>query len=279
MKLHSIVGVDVKRVVKQFRLSQHHLIKKRLVGHTNNFSPRQPLSNLKLKSDVARQADRAYLSKVGMILYLAQATRPDVMYATNCLAQFSMATIESHWLALKNLISYLAATIEADLGRSAVEMFVDSNWASKGSRSQHGYIGMMWGVPVMWNSKRQSCIALSTFQAEYMALAFEAKRFTWFIDNFACVLKYFVPTLYSDNMAAIKVENNEGSRNKAQHIEREFHVINEMVVKKKVVISWINSLDQLADIFTKNLAANKVEIFKDCIGCKPIFVEGSVKNA
>ncbi|MBW0531890.1 hypothetical protein O181_071605, partial [Austropuccinia psidii MF-1] len=165
-------------ILQSIGLSQRHLIKKLLIGNTNNFSPKQPLPNLELKSDAARQADRAYLSKVGMILYLAQGTRPDVMYAINLLAQFSMATSERHWLALKHLISYLAETIEdvlvieADLGRRAAEMFVDANWGGKGSRSQHGYIGLMWGVPVMWNSKCQSCIESSTFQAEYMALAF-----------------------------------------------------------------------------------------------------------
>ncbi|MBW0547970.1 hypothetical protein O181_087685 [Austropuccinia psidii MF-1] len=167
--LHSIVGVDVQRVGQNFRLSQHHLIKKLLVGHTNNFSLKQPLPNLELNSDVARQADGAYLLKVGMILYLAQATRPDVMFSINYLDHFSVATNEHHWLSLKHLISYLEGTIddvlviEADLGRKAAEMFVNANWGGEGSRSQHGYIGLMWGAPVMWNSKRQSCIALSTF--------------------------------------------------------------------------------------------------------------------
>ncbi|MBW0550007.1 hypothetical protein O181_089722 [Austropuccinia psidii MF-1] len=110
--LHSIVGIDVERIGQQFRLSQRHLIKKLLIGHTNSFSPKQPLPNLELKSEVARQADKEYLSKIGMILYLAQATRPDVMYAVNLLARFLVATNQRHWLALKHLISYLATTIE-----------------------------------------------------------------------------------------------------------------------------------------------------------------------
>ncbi|MBW0534724.1 hypothetical protein O181_074439 [Austropuccinia psidii MF-1] len=153
--LHSIVGIDVQRVGQQFRLSQHHLIKKLLIGHTNNFSPKQPLPNLELKSDQARQADRAYLSKVGMILYLAQVTRPDVMFAINYLARFSVATNERHWWALKHLISYLAGTIddvlviESDLGRKAVEMFVDANWAGEGR--VHG-IGF-WGEKVFMGNR------------------------------------------------------------------------------------------------------------------------------
>ncbi|MBW0470251.1 hypothetical protein O181_009966 [Austropuccinia psidii MF-1] len=225
MDLHSIVGIDVKWVGQHFRLWQHHLIKKLLVGNTNNFSPKQPLPNIELKSDVARQADKEYLSKVGVILYLSQETRPDVMFAINFLAHFLMATSKRHWLALRHLISYLEATIgdvlviEPDCGRKEAETFFNANWGGEGLRSQHGYVGLRWGVPVMWNSKCQPCIASSTFQAEYMALAFGAKNFTWVIDNFGFVLQYCVLTIYSDNMAAIKVAANESSRKKAWNIE------------------------------------------------------------
>ncbi|MBW0513084.1 hypothetical protein O181_052799 [Austropuccinia psidii MF-1] len=151
------------------------------------------------------------------------------MFSVNCLAFFSVATSERHWLALKHLISYLEAiiqdtlVIEADLSRI----------------------------------RRRS---------EYMAVAFGAKDFTWVINNFGCILGGSVPTLYSDNMAASKVAGNDGSRKKARHIEREFHIINELVVKKKFIISWVKSLDQLADVLTKNWGANKVEEFKMRIG-------------
>ncbi|MBW0461349.1 hypothetical protein O181_001064 [Austropuccinia psidii MF-1] len=239
----------------------------------------QSIVGIDVKRAGQQQADKEYLPKVGMILYLAQATRPDVMFAINFLARFSMATRKHHWLALRHLISYLEANIEdvlvieADLGRKATEMFVDANWGSEGLRSQHGYVGLMW------NSKCQPCIASSTLQVEYMDLAFGAKNFTWVIDHFGCVLQDCVLTIYSDNMAAIKVAGNESSGKKARHIERELHVINEMVVKGKVIISWVKSFDQLADVFTRNLGANKIERFKSQIGCRPIVVEGSVKNA
>ncbi|MBW0463034.1 hypothetical protein O181_002749 [Austropuccinia psidii MF-1] len=266
--LHSIVGIEVQQVGRGFRLSQRALIAKLLADHTNNFSPRQPLPNMILKSEAARDVDRGYLSKIGMILYLAQATRPNVTFAVNYLAHFSMATNNRHWHALRHLISYLGSTIDESLtikanpGRKVAEMYIDANWGGEGSRSQQGYIGLLWGAPVMWDSKRQTCVASSTFQAEYMALAFGAKDFLWVVNNFKFVLGEVMPQLYSDNMAAIKVAGNDGSRKKARHIEREFHVINEMVVKKKVVLSWVGSKDQLADIFTKNLGGNKVQFFK-----------------
>ncbi|MBW0485652.1 hypothetical protein O181_025367 [Austropuccinia psidii MF-1] len=268
LTLHSIVGIEVQQVGRGFRLSQRALIAKLLADHTNNFSPRQPLPNMVLKSEAARGVDRGYLSKIGMILYLAQAMRPNVTFVVNYLARFSMATNNHHWHVLRHLISYLGSTIdesltiEANPGRKVVEMYIDANWGGEGSRSQQGYIGLLWGAPVMWDSKRKTCVASSTFQAEYMALAFGAKDFLWVVNNFKFVLGEVMPQLYSDNMAAIKVAGNDGSRKKARHIEQEFHVINEMVVKKKVVLSWVGSKDQLADIFTKNLGGHKVQFFK-----------------
>ncbi|MBW0531056.1 hypothetical protein O181_070771 [Austropuccinia psidii MF-1] len=268
LTLHSIVGIEVQQIGHELRLSQQTLIAKLVADHTNNFSLRQPLPNMVLKLEAARHVDREYLSKIGMILYLAQATRPDVTFSVNYLACFSMATNQHHWYALRHLISYLGSTIEesllirANTNGKVAEMYVDANWGGEGSRSQQGYIGLLWGAPVVWDLKRQACVASSTFQAEYMALAFGAKDFLWVINNFRFVLGGVIPQLYSDNMAAIKVASNEGSRKKAKHVEREYHVIDELVVKKKVMLSWVRLVEQLADIFTKNLGAKKVQSFK-----------------
>ncbi|MBW0506955.1 hypothetical protein O181_046670 [Austropuccinia psidii MF-1] len=150
LMLHSIVGIEVQQVGRGFQLSQRALIAKLLADHTNNFSPRQTLPNMVLKSEAARSVDRGYLSKIGMILYLAQATRPDVTFAMNYLARFSMAANAHHWHALKHLISYLentieeSLTIEANIDKKIAKMYIDANWGGEGSRSQQGYICKVW---------------------------------------------------------------------------------------------------------------------------------------
>ncbi|MBW0518727.1 hypothetical protein O181_058442 [Austropuccinia psidii MF-1] len=134
LKLHSIVGIEVKQVGHEFRLSQQALIAKLAAYHTNKFSPHQPLPNMVSKSNVARNVDKDYLLKIGMILYLAQATRPDVTFAVNYLERFSMVTNNHHWNALRHLISYLGSTIgeslviSADTDRKVAEMYIDANW-------------------------------------------------------------------------------------------------------------------------------------------------------
>ncbi|MBW0530556.1 hypothetical protein O181_070271 [Austropuccinia psidii MF-1] len=132
----------------------------------------------KFISTKAAQMDKQYLSKIGMIFYLAQATRPDIMYAVDYWARFVMNTDESHWRALNHLINYIRTTKEQELVISSsrkkkdMKIYVDANWGGEGWRLQHGYCGFLMGSLVMWNSKRQSCISASTCQAEYMALSF-----------------------------------------------------------------------------------------------------------
>ncbi|MBW0539433.1 hypothetical protein O181_079148 [Austropuccinia psidii MF-1] len=269
--IHSIVGIGVRRVGNTFYLSQSALAKKISESHPSNITAEQPLPDLNLESGKATKLDKEYLSRIGMLLYLAQATRPDIMFLVNYLARFSMNTTRKHWAALEYLINYVRGTqinslkIEADNNKEAMEMYVDANWGGEASRSQHGFIGFLWGSPVTWNSRRQTCVASSTCQAEYMALSFAARAGIWLSQAINTVFDGIVPTLISDNKAAIQIASDSGSRKNSRHIQREFHLINELLTTKRVTISWIKSEDQKADIFTKRLGKLKIKRFNEDI--------------
>ncbi|MBW0537727.1 hypothetical protein O181_077442 [Austropuccinia psidii MF-1] len=267
-EINSIVGIETIRKEDTFILKQTSLINKLTSNSNNGFTAYEPLPQERLQSNKAVQMDRAYLSKIGMILYLAQATRPDIMYAVNYLARFAMNADESHWRALNHLISYIRTTKDQELvinstkKEEGMKIYVDANWGGEGWRSQHGYCGFLMGSLVMWNSKRQSCIAASTCQAEYMALSFGAKEALWLLRNMEGVTGPITPTILSNNQSA----GNASSQKKSRHIEREFHIINELVVKKKVNLGWVDTKHQLADIFTKNLRRIKIKLFIEAMG-------------
>ncbi|MBW0538569.1 hypothetical protein O181_078284 [Austropuccinia psidii MF-1] len=271
-ELSSIVGIEVMRKEDTFVLKQTSLINKLLSTCNNNFTAHEPLPKDNLISNRANQMDKQYLSKIGMILYLAQATRPDIMYAVNYLARFAMNTDESHWKALNHLINYIRTTKEQELiinskGKTKdMKVYVDANWGGEGWRSQHGYCGFLMGSLVMWNLKRQSCIAASTCQAEYMVLSFGAKEALWLLRNVEGVTGHIRPTILSDNQSAVKIAENAGSRKNSRHIAREFHIINELVVNKKVNLEWVKTRHQLADIFTKSLGRVKIQSFIEAMG-------------
>ncbi|MBW0538921.1 hypothetical protein O181_078636 [Austropuccinia psidii MF-1] len=269
--INSIVGIEIKRKDNGFYLKQPGLIKKLIEATNSHLTANQPLPDVKLESSPAVQIDRQYLSAIGMMLYLAQATRPDIMYAVNYLARFAMNVQPDHWKALNHLVDYINTTkhqnlrIEVDNTRRDMEVYVDANWGGEGSRSQHGFCVILYGTMVAWNSKRQSCIASSTCQAEYMALSFAAKEALWLASNLEDVIGHQCPVLLSDNKSAIQIANNSSSKKKSRHIQREFHIINEMVVNKKVTINWIATAEQMADIFTKTQGKNKTKQFRECM--------------
>ncbi|MBW0537125.1 hypothetical protein O181_076840 [Austropuccinia psidii MF-1] len=71
------------------------------------------------------------------------------------------------------------------------------------------------------------------------------------------------PILLSDNKLAIQIANTSSSRKKSRHIQREFHIINELVVNGKVTIDWIATSEQMADIFTKAQGRISTQQFRE----------------
>ncbi|MBW0488570.1 hypothetical protein O181_028285 [Austropuccinia psidii MF-1] len=109
-EVRSIVGITIKKTDGGFELCQPALIRKLCTLNASNITASQPLPDMDLVSGKADAIDKEYLSRIGMLLYVAQATRPDIMYAVNFLACFSMNTTDRHWMALDHLISYMRGT-------------------------------------------------------------------------------------------------------------------------------------------------------------------------
>ncbi|MBW0466166.1 hypothetical protein O181_005881 [Austropuccinia psidii MF-1] len=194
------------------------------------------------------------------------------MYADNSLARFAINTNKLHWRALNHLFNYIRTTRDQELvinsnGRiEDMKIYADTNLGGEGWRLQHGYCGFLMGLLVKWNSKRQSCILASTCQAEYMALSFGERGGLWLLHNMEEVTGPITPKILSDNQLAVKIVGNIGRREKSRHIKREFHIINELVVNRKVNLEWVDTKHQLADIFTKSLRRIKIQPFIKAMG-------------
>ncbi|MBW0472233.1 hypothetical protein O181_011948 [Austropuccinia psidii MF-1] len=96
-------------------------------------------------------------------------------------------------------------------------------------------------APVGWNLSRQTCVASSACQEEYMAISLAAKAGTWISQNIAAITGNITPLLLSDNQSAVKIATNSWSRKNSRHIQREFHLINELVTNEHVPIKWVGS--------------------------------------
>ncbi|XP_071581029.1 uncharacterized protein [Temnothorax nylanderi] len=121
--------------------------------------------------------DVPYRELVGYLTYLALATRPDISFAASCLGQFNNSYGKAHcWVAAKRVLRYLKGTLDLGLVYSPdvkpLKGYVDSDWGNcpDDRRSYSGYVFALSGSPISWDARKQRTVALSSTEAEYMAL-------------------------------------------------------------------------------------------------------------
>ncbi len=100
-------------------------------------------------------------------MYLATCTRPDIAYAVGTLSRFSSSPNQTHWVPVKRVLRYLKGTSEFGIIFRGDEPAGDR----EDRKSTSGYLFQIAGGPVSWRSKKQDTAALSTAEAEYVALS------------------------------------------------------------------------------------------------------------
>ncbi|MBW0539772.1 hypothetical protein O181_079487 [Austropuccinia psidii MF-1] len=273
-EVNNLIGISINRSNAGFKFSQPELIDKVISLQKSNVTAKSPLPmNCNLVSNTPSEMDKEYLKRIGMILYISQGSRPDVGYAVNYLARFSMGTDTTHWDALEHLIAYLRYTrlsgilISEKVASKELKCYVDANWGGEGDRSTQGFILFQGCNPISWQSKRQATVASSTAQAEYMAISFAAKECLWMSNLFCDITGEIIPQILSDNKTAIGISTDSMNRKQTRHLWRDFNLINEYIIKKKLILSWISTKVQLADIMTKALGYVNIKRFTDNVIC------------
>jgi hypothetical protein len=134
----------------------------------------------------------AYQSIIGGLMFAAVCTRPDITFAVNRLARYCSNPTEAHQAAAKRILRYLKGTADyritytGSAGAKTVPELVgycDADWAQDQDshrKSTSGYAFVMCGGAVSWQSKKQSTIALSSTQAELMAITSATKELLWY---------------------------------------------------------------------------------------------------
>ncbi|UYV85057.1 K02A2.6-like, partial [Cordylochernes scorpioides] len=124
-----------------------------------------------------------YAEAIGCLMFLAVCTRPDIAFAVNNLSRFMAAPVLPHWNALKRIFKYLKGTLDSGIlykRKDVIKLigYSDSDFAGDidTRRSTSGYIFLLAGGPVTWTSQRQSVVALSTTEAEYIAASMASRE-------------------------------------------------------------------------------------------------------
>lgn len=190
---------------------------------------------------------------------------PFISFAVNDLSRFNLKHCEPHWKAVKRVFRYLRGTMDYKLTyKSDAEMhlsiYTDADWGSESDsrRSCSGYAVMLAGGAVGWQSKRQPIIALSSTEAEYIALSSAVKEALWMRQLMMEVDEIEGPTMvYCDNKSAIELGSKEAYRPRSKHIDLRYHHIREQIENKQINLMHVGTEEMIADSLTKAVYGGK----------------------
>ena len=217
-----------------------------------------------------------YAAIVGSLLYLAVKTRPDISYAVGVLTRFMSCPRLPHLQAAKRVLRYISKDPGAGLffaGRMFKEkrtpslrckLFSDADFAGDPvmRKSTSGMVLMVNGAPVMWKSRLQSIVALSTCEAEFVAAGAAAREGLWFKKLLSAVAGREGPLdLFCDNESALVLLNSAAPKvtGRTKHIDVQFWFVLDHIMKGELVPCVVKSENMLADCFTKPYAGPAVE--------------------
>ena len=201
-----------------------------------------------------------YRGMIGSLLYLT-ASRPDIMFSVCLCARFQANPKESHLVAVKRIFRYLKGTMDLGLWYPRGTTFDLINYSDADyagckldRKSTSGTCHFLGRSLVSWFSKKQHSVALSTTEAEYVAAGSccaQALYMKQQLEDFGIFLDH-IP-IWCDNTSAINLTKNPIQHSRTKHIEIRHHFLRDHVQKGDIVVEFIRSEDQLADIFTKPL--------------------------
>jgi hypothetical protein len=137
-------------------------------------------------------------------------------------------------------------------------------------KSTSGFIFMLVGGAISWSSKKQPSVALSSTEAKYITGTHAAKEAIWLQNLVSEIWKdqaTDIPiTLYIDNQSAIAIAKNPEFYNHTKHIKVRHHFLHQQFKSKAIVLKYLPTNDQVADVLTKGLVREKHECFTTCMG-------------
>lgn len=268
-EINEYIGIHVKRNKKDksFVMKQTGLIQESIdlmLPEKSNNIPIHPFTDMYFTSEILNPIKHnLYRTVLGLLLYLARVTRPDISIGVNLLGRQASAPTLGNLETMKKLTGYLMSTKDLALKISGedndkISGMADADWAGdvKDRKSTSGYICFMGKTPISWSATKQKSVAGSTMAAEYMSLSDASKELMYLVNLASTITEVCVPAqMFCDNTAAQTIaEGKSGPVTKgAKHIDIRYHLIRELVASGKVEVRRIASELNTADIFTKPL--------------------------
>lgn len=264
------LGIKITRSTHGLFLSQENYVKKIVQKFKMDTSsavqtPLEPSPNLDLSGSIIVK-EKPYRELIGSLMYATMFTRPDICVAVNLFSQFQTNATEIQWKGLKRILRYLQGTPKLGIwfkGNSnyPLVLYVDADFANNpGRKSISGFVIEMFGDPVLWATRKQNSVALSSTEAEFVSLATGVAELLWLkqlLKDLGVPVTEPIP-VFEDNQPCIHaLESWETKRLK--HVDVKYNFVKDLHRSKIINVKYIPTGEQKADIFTKGLP---FELFK-----------------
>lgn len=213
-----------------------------------------------------------YQSLVGCLLFIAQCTRPDISFSVNDVSRFNSNYGKAHWIAVKRILRYLKGTLEYKLSynKSSDDIgnklfgYCDADWASDidKRRSCTGYVFKLCNGAISWSSKRQETVALSSTEAEYIAISWAIREAIW-LRNFIQELDNHIAETINikvDNQSAMKLSEADNYNQRTKHIDIRYHHLRQQIENGIIQLVYVSTDENAADVLTKAVGGPKTKL-------------------
>jgi len=285
-----VIGIEIHRDRQQkiLRLSQRAYIEKVLerfkmsdckssmapISKGERFSkdqcPKKELEQQQMKSIT-------YAYAVGSLMYAQVCTRPDIALAVGMLGRYQSNPGLEHWKAAKRVMRYLQGTKGYNLTfkqANSLEVFgyTDSDFFGcvDSRKSTLGYIFLLAGGAISWKSSKQTIVATSTMEAEFIAF-YEATTHALWLRNFIGGLKIVDSIarpikIFCDNSAVVFFSKNNKSGRRSKHIDIKYLSVRDNIKRHEVFIEHISTESMVAEPMTKGLSVKQFKGHVDHMG-------------
>ncbi|GJT64317.1 retrovirus-related pol polyprotein from transposon TNT 1-94 [Tanacetum coccineum] len=264
-ELNFFLGLQIKQMEDGIFFNQSKYIKEMLkkFGLEDSKPMKTPMSSdTKLTKDEECESvdSTKYRGMIGSLLYLT-ASRPDIMFSVCLCARFQEAPKTSHLEAVKRIFRYIKGTTHLGLWYpkgTGIEtiVYADSDHAGDyvDRKSTSGICTFVGCCLTSWFSKKQTALAISTTEAEYISARKACQQALWMKQ---ALIDYDVQLddvpIMCDNKGAIDLSKNPVQHSRTKHIEIRHHFLRDNVQKGHISIKKVPSIDNIADILTKPL--------------------------
>ena len=217
-ELKYLLGMEVEVLAGEVRLCQQKYVRNVLVkfgmdGASRVKTPMEPGTILESDVDnVPLPSNVPYREVIGSLNYLMTCTRPDIATSISMVSRFLNSPTRHHWKCVKRILRYLVGTIGFGIrfvrtGSLKVTAYSDADWAGDEfqRKSRTGFVVMIGSGPVIWTSRLQDTIALSSTEAEYIALNETAKDVIWISNLMKSLNCGTSSAILVDNVSAINL--------------------------------------------------------------------------